>query len=385
MSLFTYIRDLDKKFSWSFTGVVIAIIFGGVTIYTQFYADAFPRLQYDILTSTPVLDVHEEVGKLSILFDGIDIRQQQLSLQVLTIRVINDSSKNILKSYYDENDPLGLHISSGKIIKTDLLAASSDYLKKQVVFRQQNDQTLLFPSVILEGGEFFVIKLLILHSKQSDPSVSAIGKIAGIHSISIREPYKHDSTSSFLGKTYNGSLLVQMTRLITYFFGMIIFLIVVIAPIAIIGGKINERKKHKLIKEFKTNTSVQLNDSDEFIFDMFLHDKEELILPMLNLFSDAQAIKDVYSRYKEYKTQKKHIEPIIFSMGTHEMFYHESIAGFPIWLREPFEAGLIQKTEHGIVVDEHIKTTLQHFVKFLQRKGVLSGRNLSEELNSGRN
>ncbi len=121
MSLIGYIRDLDRKFAWSFLGVLLALLFGGIMIQREFFADSVPRLRYDILTSTPVLDVREDVSKLSVLFDGIDIRQQKKSLRVITVRVVNDSQKDILKGYYDEDEPLGLRLSTGRIIRSDLV------------------------------------------------------------------------------------------------------------------------------------------------------------------------------------------------------------------------------------------------------------------------
>jgi hypothetical protein len=57
--------------------VVLALLFGGITIQREFFSDSGPRLRYDILTSTPVLDVREDVSKLSVLFDGVDIILQR--------------------------------------------------------------------------------------------------------------------------------------------------------------------------------------------------------------------------------------------------------------------------------------------------------------------
>ena len=64
-----YILESYRKVSWSFVGVVLALILASFTIYTEFLRDTYPHLQYDILTSTPVLDVREEVSKLDVLLN----------------------------------------------------------------------------------------------------------------------------------------------------------------------------------------------------------------------------------------------------------------------------------------------------------------------------
>ena len=79
----------------------------------------------------------------------------------MSVRIRNDSKKDILKGFYDPNAPLGLSVSAGKIIRADLLGASNPYLEKQATPCQSSDSILLFPEVILDAGEFFLVKLLV--------------------------------------------------------------------------------------------------------------------------------------------------------------------------------------------------------------------------------
>ena len=301
MSLIGYIRDLDRKFAWSFLGVLLALLFGGITIQREFFSDSGPRLRYDILTSTPVLDVREDVSKLSVLFDGVDIRQQKKSLRVITVRVVNDSQKDILKGYYDEAEPLGLRISSGRIIRSDLVTGSIPYLERQLVPWQQDDTTLVFPSVILESHEYFVVKLLVLHDEDKQPAVTAIGKVAGIRTIPVAEAFKQEVTPPFLGQTFAGGILVQVVRLLAYPVGMIVVLVMVIAPIAYVGSKMSGRKKRKIVEEFKQTTSRELRDEDEFFFKKYVGAPDVLMLSLLSLISDPKVLQSAYARHEEYK------------------------------------------------------------------------------------
>ncbi|MBI1929762.1 hypothetical protein HYR99_36625 [Candidatus Poribacteria bacterium] len=279
MSLFKYVRDLDPKFAWSFFGVVIALIFGAITIYMEFIQDPRPTLRYDILTSTSVLDVKEEVSNLSVLFDGVDIRKQGMSLRVITFRVINDSSKDILKGFYDDRAPLGISLSTGKIIKSELAGASNEYLiQNYLVLSTSDDRSLLFPSLIIEAGQSFTVKILVLHPKNETPTVKTLGKIAGISSIPVREAYKDDGKDSFLTTCFRGGFLTQMVRLLAYTVVMILLLVCTIFPFA--STKLGKRKRRRMVDEFKGLTTLDLDDSDEQFFSQYV---EGGSLFMLNL------------------------------------------------------------------------------------------------------
>jgi hypothetical protein len=374
MSLIAYIRDLDRKFAWSFLGVLLALLFGGITIQREFFSDSGPRLRYDILTNTPVLDVREDVSKLSVLFDGIDIRQQKKSLLVITVRVVNDSEQDILKAYYDEAEPLGLSISSGRIIRSDLVTASNPYLERQLVPQQQDDTKLVFPSVILESQEYFVVKLLVLHGEGEEPVITPIGKIAGVRTIRVAEAYKQEARPPFLVRTFAGGIFVQVLRLLSYSIGMIVVLVLVIAPIAYVGSRMSERKKRKIVQEFKQTTLRELRDEDEFFFKTYVHDQGVLMLSMLSLISDPKTLETAYARHEEYEKREKHPVPARPPRDPYEMNYVEDIWFYSRRMNDYLKSGLVKKTDDGLVVDEHMKGTLEEFVAFLKKKNLLPER-----------
>jgi hypothetical protein len=374
MSLIKYIRDFDRKFAWSFLGVLLALLFGGITIQREFYSDTGPRLRYDILTNTPVLDVREDVSKLSVLFEGIDIRQQKKSLLVITVRVVNDSQKDILKGYYDEAEPLGLSISNGRIIRSDLVTGSNLYLERQLIPKQENDKTLVFPNVILESQEYFVVKLLVLHGEGEEPMITPIGKIAGVRSIPVTEAYKQEANPPFLRRTFAGDIFVQTIRLLSYSIGMIVVLVLIILPIAYVGSKMSERKKKKIVEEFKQTSSYKLRNEDQFFFDTYVRDQGVLMLSMLSMISDPKALQTVFEQHEEYKKRAKHPIPTRPPLHPYEMNYVENIWYYSRMMDEYLKVGLVKKTDEGIVVDEHMRRTLEEFVSFLKKKSLLPER-----------
>lgn len=132
MQIITTLQNIEHKFSWSFIGFLLAIIFGLLTIYIGFLKESRPNLRFEILSNTSVLDVKEELTNLEIIYDGIDINKLNQSIRLIVFRVINVGQDDILKGYYDENDLFGFSIKNGKIIKTEILNASNDYLDRSV-------------------------------------------------------------------------------------------------------------------------------------------------------------------------------------------------------------------------------------------------------------
>lgn len=134
MGLISKIAQIDKKFGWSFMGFVLAALFGGVAIYTEFVRDTSPVVRYEILSNTKILDVKEDVSGLSIIYNAEDIRKSRKTLSVLLVNVGNQGRSAILKSHYDSDAPLGLSINSGEIIKAEVTTATTEYLKKNIAY-----------------------------------------------------------------------------------------------------------------------------------------------------------------------------------------------------------------------------------------------------------
>jgi len=66
MSIVKAVRELDQKFSWSFFGFLLAVVFGALTLYDRVLADKHAQLYLDVLTSTSVLDIREQLPDLGL-------------------------------------------------------------------------------------------------------------------------------------------------------------------------------------------------------------------------------------------------------------------------------------------------------------------------------
>lgn len=374
MAVKRFFEEIDQKYAWSFISVLLAVIFGSIAVYKEFIEDTHPELRYDVLTNTSVLDVREQLSNLNILFDGIDIRKQSLSLRVISVRVSNGSSKDILKGHYDINAPVGIHVSEGKVIKTELVGASSEYLSNSISFTAGDDQTIFFSEVILEAKESFTLKLLVLHPEGRIPNLSAVGKVAGIKTIEVREAFRESQEKPFFSLSFRGSFFVQVVRLITYTIGTIIIITAIVAPSVIISSKLDKRRRRKSVQEFRAITSVDLDESDELIFTAYVRHGEREIQRMYSLVSDPNHLARSYAQYIGYLDrlkQRRDWPPGRRSEPDGAEIYIRHRLDVSMSLGGYLNTGLIQETDSGVIADEHLANTLEHFVRFLRNKGII--------------
>ena len=361
------ILDVYRKLGWSFLSVVVALIFGGVVIYCEFIRYIHPQLRYDILTNTSVLDVKEELGALSVLFDGIDIREKGLSLRVITIRVLNNSSVDILKGYYDDKAPLGLIISKGKIIKHEPLSASSEYLKDNLELKTEGDNVLHFPNLIIEARESFTIKLLVLHSRDDLPTLKPIGKVAGIKTVRVLEPYKDEGKESFLSQAFRGGFLIQLTKIVSYAIATILLLVCIIVPIVVVVRFRGKRKRKKVTKDFKSETTLKLGQSDEGIFECYLKNDAwniKYLQSRITLFEKSFKKDEMTSMLKETGGESNFVILDKSKLENYNVWYVDEMNNF-------LKLRLLKRTEYGLAIDSNLMHTLKHFESFLRDRGLI--------------
>src|SRR6266478_2827215 len=167
MGLFNTFRNWEHKYALTFMGVILAFLFGGFSVYVYLQKTA-PNLRVEEISNANVIDVREDVGKLDILFNGANLRDKHQTLALVTLRVMNDGAAPISKGAYDDVDPIGLEVNGGDITKAELFNASSTNIAKSMKVFVLTNSMVTFAPVILEAGDFFWIKLLILHSEKGN-------------------------------------------------------------------------------------------------------------------------------------------------------------------------------------------------------------------------
>ena len=201
-----------------------------VALLVTFLTSQGPEAEVTLetISETNILDVRRPLQDLSIVFRGQNVEEQNLNLRILTIKVANTGTIDILPVHYDVEDGWGIKFSAGEVIEARLVDTNSDYLRSKIVPQLLGTDTVAFPKVIFEKGDSFALEVLLLHLKKESPLVSPIGKIAGIKEINVSTRPLDSQEASLFARLFPGSALVQVTRTISYFIGSLIAILAAI-------------------------------------------------------------------------------------------------------------------------------------------------------------
>ena len=367
MSLTTYINQLDKRYAWSLLGFVLAVLFGALSIYTEFIRDRHPQVRFEVVSDASVLDVREKLGNLEIMYDGVDIQKAKKSLRVIVFRVINEGPDDVLKGHYDEKSPLGFRVFNGSLVRAEIIGSSNNYLKESLSIRLQGQNTAVFDPVILEASESFIVKSLILYSEGTRPTIEPTGKIAGVREIKVIDSTVIAAEQSFLTQTFSGTVWTQALRLVSYFFGLIFIIALVVAPIVTVSGTLSKRPRRKHVTQFRTFTKIPLNDIDEFIFQRYITNDIDYLRILHRAVSNEGRLDYEARRYEKRKLKRGDQNDIEFMM-TRTMVEDHNHRFYPssMPIRDMQDAGFIVKSGNRWHVDPHAKETTEEFLRFLE-------------------
>ena len=263
-----YIFNLYKKNKLGFIGIIgiiFTIIFGGLTLYYRFYTPQ-PEISYTILSDSNVVDLHKPLKDLKILFQDEDIQKNNMNLKIYSLKISNSGKKNILETHYASDENWGIKITDGRIIESRLVESNSDYLKSNLNTKIVDDKTINFKKVIFDKNDYFILEVLVLHSRDSDVNLIPFGKISGI---------SKNQTFKKLDTTRGGILQHILTAdwLFTLYFSFLLIIFGTYVSIKI--RKVNKYAEESLnsLKNYLLSYKNQIQESTIMLVDLFKNDK----------------------------------------------------------------------------------------------------------------
>ncbi|QSX37860.1 hypothetical protein [Shewanella sedimentimangrovi] len=369
MGVISSFNSLDKRFAWSFLGFMLAAIFGGISIYTEFFRVNTPSVVVEVISDANVLDVKEEISELKVFYGDVDIKSLNQTLSVLFLRIKNDGGAPILNGYYDKNYPFNIILKEGKFLKVEQLGATNDYLRTAAQPKINTDKTISLPDVILEPSEGYTIKILALHSSGHGIKIDVVGKIAGTKKIELRTLNSAGSELSFWGGVFYGSIFVQLVRLPIYFVVFIFVLVSIVGPMVMASDAISTRKRKKVVEQYKVYSKDCLSNYHEVIFKEYI----DLGLPALVEVKELLTDKRNWKRLvREVNMDVDSTESLLQSPAARLMIEQEDVINLtPNYIRRNAsrlirKIGALSKSEDNeISIDEDVESGLSKFIDFV--------------------
>ena len=360
-------KRIASSFAWSLLGFVLAIIFGGIAIYAEFFRDERPAIQFEILSDSSVLDVREEVSDLEIIYAGNDLRKSGQSLRILVVRVSNIGSNDILNSFYDSSAPLGLSVANGELVSVELEDVSEDYLREQMNPRISGPSEIVFTPVILATNAYFSLRILVIHPESLLPRLSPIGKVARVSSVSLVEAQVPQS-ETFWNQTFSGTISNQITRLVAYTIATVALIVLGVSIPVSLSAALSKRGRQKKVELFKKNSGHDFEGRDDVFFNNYIASGPFFLRQVESLLSKDVDLDEIAKGFKKNRSM-----PVI----EREMLHPRSIVydgvpqnGDSRWFisyeaMQLFENGLIEEIDGHQKVNSRFEDIFRGFQKFL--------------------
>ncbi len=355
---------IEKKYAWSFLGFLLALIFGGITIYSSFLVDKSPDLSYIVLSNVKVLDINANVRELDIIYKNENIIKQDKNLSILTIKIENISDLDILSNYYDPHNPLGIKIENATIVeKPEIIDASTDYLKQNIEISQNDSLNYLtFSNIIIDKHQFFSVKLLLLHKTEEKPIIQPIGKIAGIEKIDVIN-LADAAKVSFWKRLFEENIGIHLLRFLIYIILLVIIVVVIVLPQSLIGDAIRTKKRKKLVLKYREGKKLENSEEVDFLFDSYISKSKTFLAEVQRYFRNKEELKEELELIiKKEEKDLPYTRDFIYVDSRPRPVYFETEGVLEVLL----EKKIVQLVDGEVTINEIFEKELNDFVSFLK-------------------
>ena len=184
----------------------------------------------------------------------------------------NVGNANILPSHYDTEDDWGIGFDQGELIDVKLIDASSEYLKMKFDSIEIRTNSIIFPKIIFDKGEFVQIEILMIHDKHRTPPIHSLGKIAGVEEIMILNSSPSGEYLGFWEAMFPGGFWMNYFRI---WFYMVVSMALIFALVWILGASktlvnaITRRQRRDRLAQTKSFQQIEDDRIKEFFRSLY--------------------------------------------------------------------------------------------------------------------
>jgi len=309
------------------------------------------------------------VSDLDLLYRGTNVTKSGLQLWVTVIQVSNTGSADVLMPFYDPKAPLGFSVTNGKLLKAELLSASSDYLRDNLRILPKNPNEIVFNPTILEKDEGFTLKLLLLQAQGVSPQVQAIGKIAGVKDLEL-EPYQEQHWPGFLVASFGGDPFAQILRLLAYPALAIMLLASVAIPTAFLMERGGFNYSGRVMNDYLEWRGGKANEKEVLLASRYLWRPLPYLEVTAHYVTLPGAIRPDLTWVIRHANPDSDLWPIIRSDLDAAMDKPASFAP-PGCAYELVMAGVIREVNGSVRIDHE---QLENFKRIIEFKRIQDGR-----------
>lgn len=299
---FEYKNESHSKLGiiFKYAGWGIGLVSLLLTIYSEFIRKNEPKLEYDIISSTKFINKNETSANLRIYIDSLDVQENHLNITAFNIKVENKGTSYLRYDDYDQGF-FGLKIQNGYLLEPPaFVEVSIDHIKN--LYHESDsvvDSTAInIPKLSLDVDDYYILRIVLLHSADSVPYFQPEGRILGqkeIHLNNLKSP-----TPSFWTLVFIGDWSVHLVRILLYLAIIIISALLVGLTFSKIEKYYKRIKRKHLVSKMSKRGKIA-----QFVKDDFIRYGEFFIVRIHEVYSkNDEELVSHYQKCKEFVTNK---------------------------------------------------------------------------------
>jgi hypothetical protein len=189
----------------------LTIIFGLITVYGAFFSSSPTELEIHVLKNIDFSDYSESSSIKLLINDSTTIK----NLNLVEIRIDNNSKTSLQNNHYDQNNPIGIAFN-GKLVEVPKIVAKSKSLDRVEPILLVKDSMVIFKNLVLTSKDFYTLQMYI-ESTGEAIELKSIGNLSSQEAISVSESKKELVRLNSIAHIFKISALTSLIMLIFYF------------------------------------------------------------------------------------------------------------------------------------------------------------------------
>lgn len=288
--------------------IPVILALAGIAIKAKQLTNAYATeskngLEILALGKENIVDFNRDLQELNVNYANIDLKATNQDIGIYTIRIANNGTAHIKLNDYDPDAPLGLRVLSGKIVDDPrMIFEGNRYLFQSVKLRKRGEDSITLSSVILDPGEFFTMKVLVLYNIYNEPELISFGKIAGQKDIPILYAADPGSSTVFWKEVVKGELLIWAARIVAFFVS-VIFLSWMVFILISTWWKV---KRRRIVNSFRRSNEKDAALLGDNLLNSFIVNGPKTVRDMHRMAANDLLLNGIYLALKQaYKNTEE--------------------------------------------------------------------------------
>ncbi len=218
---------------------IVSMVFGVM----QYFSRPRPEVTMEISSNAVLTDLAPSFSGFTVLYGGEDLSKLGRHARAMTVRISNTGDVDIAPAMLDPALGWGFCVRDSRVASLTVRQTGDAYLDKTLTGTlTEGEECVRFPTLVLDRGQAFSLDLIVIHPRNTEPSMAPFGKFAGGRIVLLSA--QRDRAPGRLSSAFLGPVSVQLLRTVGYTLVSVLGVVLII----VVGtgySSLSERKRNR--------------------------------------------------------------------------------------------------------------------------------------------